>query len=486
MTSRILTAAAVSALAFTSVGCKSGPAGSQSSMPQPAGHSVAATVLAKAKPSLVVVRFTYEGEVGKRDLDGQGIVIDDQGTVVFSMALTPAQLADEQLKDFKIVLPGDEEEEIEADFLGRDERNILSFVRPKTTATSTPSTQPAKSHKWTPLNFVAKPVAAGDDVISVGLLPKSAGYTPYVIRSAVSSTLRGPFPQVLVGSTGLTVTGSPVFNVTGDLIGFVNAQADSTPLLNDPRNAMAYVENAPRIFTPASDFLEGVKHPPTLDKPILMPSIGIAQPKGLTKDVAEYYKLKGQPAVQIGDVIPDFPAAKAGLKAGNVIVKLNGKVLERGDLPEETPQIMLREISRLNPGDVVTLTVITAPGAASKDVKVTLEERPAGVNKAARFYAEDLGFTSRDVTFEDTYARKLPAKSKGAIVAFVRPQSTAQTATLQLNDMITKINQTPVESVAQFKEQYAAFRKAKPKEAVVLEVLRVPSTQIIRIEPPQE
>jgi C-terminal processing protease CtpA/Prc len=56
---------------------------------------------------------------------------------------------------------------------------------------------------------------------------------------------------------------------------------------------------------------------------------------------------------------------------------------------------------------------------------------------------------------------------------------------LENGDLITKLNQTPVTDVEQFKKEYQAFRKAKPREAVVLEAIRQGNDEIIRIEPPQ-
>ena len=121
-----------------------------------------------------------------------------------------------------------------------------------------------------------------------------------------------------------------------------------------------------------------------------------------------------------------------------------------------------------------------------QDIKVTLQERPKPVSKAARFWAEDLGFSTREIVFDDTYARRLPADTKGVIVALVKPGSAAQAQDrLRSGDLIQQINQTPVESLEQFKEQYQQFRKTNPNDAVVLEVLRGVNTQVVRIEPPQ-
>ena len=118
-------------------------------------------------------------------------------------------------------------------------------------------------------------------------------------------------------------------------------------------------------------------------------------------------------------------------------------------------------------------------------MKVTLAERPKEENQAARFFAEDMGFTAREIVFQDTYRRKLPADQKGVVIALVKPAGAAQAGKLERGDLITKLNQTPVTDVEQFKKEYQVFRKGKPKEAVVLEAVRGGNDEIIRIEPPQ-
>ena len=58
---------------------------------------------------------------------------------------------------------------------------------------------------------------------------------------------------------------------------------------------------------------------------------------------------------------------------------------------------------------------------------------------------------------------------------------------LEPNDVITQFNSQAIVNLDQFKEDYQKFRKDKPKEALVLVVLRSDqSTQTIRIEPPQQ
>ena len=65
-------------------------------------------------------------------------------------------------------------------------------------------------------------------------------------------------------------------------------------------------------------------------------------------------------------------------------------------------------------GEEITFTILR--GDKKEDIKVTLAEQPKQANQAKRFFAEDLGFVVRELVFNDTYSRKLPADQKGVIV----------------------------------------------------------------------
>ncbi len=89
------------------------------------------------------------------------------------------------------------------------------------------------------------------------------------------------------------------------------------------------------------------------------------------------------------------------------------------------------------------------------------------------------------MVFVDKYQRRLKDDATGVVVALIKPQSSAASAKLGMNDMITEMNGEPVTSVDEFERMYEATRKEKPKEPVVLVVQRESNTQVIRIEPPQ-
>lgn len=437
--------------------------------------AVAQALYEKVKPSLVAVQYTFNGELGRSEIIGPGVVVSADGLVMISMAIVPQQIPNGQMIDFKIIVPGDTETEIEAVFQGRDERSNVAFVKTK------------EKQAWAAIDFTEAPQQIGEAVLSVGLLPKSAGYHAYLTQSIVSANLRGPVPQTLVSADGLAMLGSPVFDAQGRAIGFVNQLQDQAIVLNDPRNPLGATTNPPRLYVPTRDFMQSLQDPPTAGEPMKLPWLGVSQISGVNKEVGDFLHMKNEPAVQIGAVIPGFAAEKAGLKAGDIIVKFNGEPLERGDEPEEAAQILLRKVRRLKVGAVVSFTILKPNAVTSplKELTMTLEERPLQANTAERFYADDLGFTAREMVFEDRYDRRLKPEFKGIIIALVKPSSSAASGHLQTNDIVTQINRTPVANLEQFQKQYEDFRKSNKKEAVVLEILRGVNTEVIRIEPPQ-
>jgi S1-C subfamily serine protease len=439
-----------------------------------------AAIYRSATESLVVVQFTWASEVRKLELSTAGIVVDKDGLVMASLAAFNPQFPDEQLVDFKIILPHDDrdQEEIEAQFLGRDERWGVAYVRAK------------DKRDWRPLAFTDAEVEIGQTVYSVGMLPKGGGYKSYLATGTVAAHVREAVPHVLTMGA-LAPVQSPVFDAQGKAIGLVSATAGQTPYLStgqkelDDRSQLIAITNPPRFWVPASEFTPGLVDLPRAGEPLKLSFLGVREMKGLAKDVAEYYGLKNQPAIQLGDIVPGTPAAEAGLKRGAIITKLNGKALERGSNPDDLPGIVARQLIRMKPGDNVTLTILPGREQPTQDVTVTLGERPKRANTAKRYYAEDLGFGVRELVFDDVYERKLAEGEKGVALTIVRPQSAAANARLEGNEMITQLNGKPVTDLATFQADYETFRKDKPKEAVVLVVKRDGREDTVRIEPPQ-
>jgi S1-C subfamily serine protease len=93
----------------------------------------------------------------------------------------------------------------------------------------------------------------------------------------------------------------------------------------------------------------------------------------ITADVAARENITGTQGALIKTVVADSPAAKAGLKAGDVISAVDGKAIDETNNPRTV-------VSNHKVGDEITLTIVkgTATGPTGQhDVKVTLAARPA-------------------------------------------------------------------------------------------------------------
>lgn len=451
----------------------------------PAIYAAAARAQAlydRVTPSLVAVQFSWTYEFGKVELVGPGVVVSDDGLVLVPGDIINPAFPDEQLTDFKIIVPGidKDDEEIDAVLQGRDQRNNVSLVKAKA----------GNGHTWKAVKFEDQPVSIGEPLYAVGILAKPAGYRSFLSEGTVSAQIRGEIPNVLV-SGALSAVGAPVFTEDGKAIGLVNTATYGPPYLHrsggsEDINPMAPILAPPRLFTPTSQFIQALTDPPTPDKPIKLSWIGLPQLTGISKDVAQVFGLQNQPAIEIGDIVPDSPAAQAGMKVGQKIVKVNGQPLTRGDEPDELPTILHRQLLRMKIGDKVTFSVLTKKGQPLQDMVLTLGERPPEPSAVKRFYADDLGFGAREVTFDDTYRRKKPANFPGVVVTVLKPAGAAVSAKLEREDLITDLNNSPVTSLEGFKHDYQALRDDKPKEAIVLVVMKTDgTTQTIRIEPPQ-
>ena len=81
------------------------------------------------------------------------------------------------------------------------------------------------------------------------------------------------------------------------------------------------------------------------------------------EQLAGYFKLAGKSGVLVSSVDADGPAARAGMKAGDVVLKFDGKAVEDGDALREA-------VSAAEGGKAVTVTV--QRDARPLDLKVTL------------------------------------------------------------------------------------------------------------------
>jgi serine protease Do len=166
-------------------------------------------------------------------------------------------------------------------------------------------------------------------------------------------------------------------------------------------------------------------------------------------------------AAVVRNVVPRSPAAESGIRAGDVITKIDTEVIQG-------PQDVISYISSKPIGARVTVSYVRDGKPAS--VQVRLGELPSNEELSslgARPSAEPsaAGAHLQDLTPELSRFLGMPADSKGAVVTEVEAGSRAAKAGLRAEDVIVEVNRKPVSTAA---EAAAALREAKG--AVVLRI----------------
>ncbi len=184
----------------------------------------------------------------------------------------------------------------------------------------------------------------------------------------------------------------------------------------------------------------------------------------VTKEVAEAIGL-GQPrGAAVSSVEKDGPADKAGVEAGDIIVKVDGKPVEKsGDLP--------RIVGGIKPGAKATLQVFRR--GSSKDIAVTVAEFEADkpVRRAAaepgsapQAVKSVLGLTVSDLS--DAVKKELRVRGGVRVDAV---EGAAARAGIREGDVILSIDNVEVADSKQF---MAAAGKAEKSRTVVQALVR--------------
>jgi S1-C subfamily serine protease len=182
----------------------------------------------------------------------------------------------------------------------------------------------------------------------------------------------------------------------------------------------------------------------------------------LTPELAKALKVQTQEGAVVASVVPGSPAAQAGLKAGDVVVSVNGTVVHNA--------AALRNIVGLLPvGSSVELAIIR--NGTTKTVAVKLAEVhaqkvevPAGVTPL------------EGVVLGSIEGGSAGSGEQGVLVTSVKKDSAAAQAGLRSGDIITTVNQ---QSVASPNDVVDLVRRASGE--VLLQVMRNGASMFIVI-----
>jgi len=201
-------------------------------------------------------------------------------------------------------------------------------------------------------------------------------------------------------------------------------------------------------------------------------------PQDINDNLANALDLKSNEGSLVGDVTPDGPADKGGLKRGDIIMSIDGTKIENST--------QLRNIvAATEPGREVKVEILRDSKKMEKDIK--LGERPTdlasnkeGTEKTEKSTSKTLGLSVETLT--GNIASKLGYEDDhGVVVTGVEPGSPAEEAGIRQNDLIKEVNRTTVSSVREFEKM---IEKVKKGDDMAFLVRRGQNTFFVALQMP--
>ena len=374
---------------------------------------------------------------------GSGFIVSPDGMIVTNNHVVDGAT------DIQVTL--DDGQQYKGTLVGHDAKNDLAVVR-------IDAGRPLPTLSWGD----SDKLRAGDAVLAIGN-PFGLGTT--VTSGIVSARGRdlhnGPYDDFIQVDAAINHgnSGGPLVDADGKVVGI---------------NTAIYSPNGGNVgvgFAIPSDQAEAVIAKLETGAKIEHGYIGVAiQP--VTKDVADAIGLDKPAGALVAQVVDGSPAARAGLKSGDVVTALGGK-------PVATPKDLSRLVADMAPGDKADITVWRQGKPLDLSIAIGRadEERQAsaGSGNGARPGAAQsdpalgIGLAGLTPAMRDRFG--IDPSVEGVVVTRVAADKPAADSGIQRGDIIVSINQQPVASVGDAMKALRTAEKAGRK-SVLLQVER--------------
>ncbi|PLK23398.1 protease [Porphyrobacter sp. TH134] len=396
---------------------------------------------------------------------GSGFIISADGYVVTNNHVIAPPDTRAKLEAITVTLP--DGTEYEADLVGADPASDLAVLK-------------IRANKTFPFVQFGDSSAArvGDWVVAIGN-PFGLGGT--VTSGIISAVYRntgqgGPYDRFLQTDASINRgnSGGPLFDMRGNVIGINNA------IFSPSGGSVGIGFAIPAEI--AAPIVEKLREGREIERGYL--GVGLAP---IDEDFAASLGLPKRRGELVQTVQDDSPAARAGLKPGDIVTMVNGK-----DVTADQSVSFL--VANLQPGAKVPVEVLR--DGAKVNVNVTLGKRPteAELQSQAQTFDPDAEEPMAPGTSDSTIEQKLgmqvmpmsaqiarslgvPAETQGVVVAAVDPNSDAARKGLRRGDIILSANYQSVATVEALLAQINAAT-AEKRDAILLRIQR-------RTQPPQ-
>ena len=366
---------------------------------------------------------------------GSGFIIDDKGYIVTNNHVIAN--ADE------IIVKLSDDKEFKAKVVGSDPLTDLALLKID-----------PKDEKLTVIKLGdSSKTEVGETVVAIG---NPFGLDFSVTAGIISAKGRvlgsGPYDNFMQTDASINPgnSGGPLVNLKGEVVGINTAIIASAQGLGFAVPVNMLKELLPKLKTGK----------------VLRGWLGVTV-QHIDDKLAKTFGLKDTKGALIADVIKGDPAYKAGVKAGDIVLKINDK-------PVNSEKDLINIIGRMSPKEIADLEILR--DGKIKNIKVKLGKRPSkGVtsNKAE--------IPDSNIVVEDLNNKQLKELGidHGVIVTDIKKDSNAYEAGIRVNDVIVWINRKDVKSAEDF---YDIMDSIKSKEVVAMKIISKRGSRFIAYE----
>jgi len=368
---------------------------------------------------------------------GSGFIISEDGFIVTNNHVISG--ADE----ISVILH--DNTRLKAEIIGHDPKTDLAVLKVKN----------GKKLTFTEFGDSRK-ARVGDWVIAIGNPFGLGGTVTAGIISARGRNINaGPYDDFIQTDASINRgnSGGPMFNIDGEVIGINTA-----------------------IFSPSGGSVGiGFAIPASTAEPVIRQLIKSGKVKrgwlgvhiqAVTEEIAETLGLKQAEGALVASVMDDSPAAKGKIKAGDIIIEFDGKMVkEMRSLPRivaETEVGKPVEVIVWRDGKDKELTVSVGELKDNKKIVSGKSEPPA---KEMSIY--ELGLTLTVINDEVRRRFKLKKDTKGVVITKVDDKGPTFQKEIRPGDVIKEVSQQGVSTPADVKRRIADAIKGDRKSILL-------------------
>jgi 2-alkenal reductase len=314
-----------------------GPVVGQAPLPQPGDQPIVAVVKRAAPAVVTVINTLGRSQTGAQRASGSGVIISQDGYVITNNHVVEGEQA------LTVIFADGSRRD--ANMVGTDPLNDLAVIKVDGAVPG-----------FLPLGD-SDALQPGETVIAIGSPLGDYRNTVTVgVISALNRTVGGDSPEGMIQTDAAINNGNsggPLINMRGEVIGI-------NTLVVRANTGGAPVEGLG--FSIPSSTVRSVSQQLIATGKVEHPFMGITYTQ-LDPDIAAMRELPVQEGALINEITARGPAALAGLRAGDIILSINGAKL---DGSTSLRRIMLQ----YRPGQTVKLELLRSGKTVTADVKL--------------------------------------------------------------------------------------------------------------------